>query len=140
SKLLREREGDRSPVAEPIKTNEAAHCAKPDLGAQVRFTEWTADNKLRHPVYLGLRDDTQAADVVRASSDGRDGSAPSGQRSAASGRRSAAASGQPFDARERQRAQDRRNPVVEQLRALEDARRDGAIELPDGSRLGVTNL
>jgi bifunctional non-homologous end joining protein LigD len=30
--------------------------------------------------------------------------------------------------------------VVEQLRALEDARRDGTIELPDGSALGVTNL
>ena len=30
--------------------------------------------------------------------------------------------------------------VVDQLRALEDARRDGTIELPDGERLGVTNL
>jgi bifunctional non-homologous end joining protein LigD len=29
---------------------------------------------------------------------------------------------------------------VHQLRALEDARRDGPIELPDGSRMGVTNL
>jgi bifunctional non-homologous end joining protein LigD len=31
-------------------------------------------------------------------------------------------------------------PVVDQLRALEDTRRDGTITLPDGSRLGVTNL
>jgi bifunctional non-homologous end joining protein LigD len=30
--------------------------------------------------------------------------------------------------------------VIAQLRALEDARRDGTIELPDGERLGVTNL
>jgi bifunctional non-homologous end joining protein LigD len=30
--------------------------------------------------------------------------------------------------------------VIEQLRALEDARRDGSIELPGGQRLGVTNL
>ena len=30
--------------------------------------------------------------------------------------------------------------VIEQLRALEDARKDGAIELPDGARLSVTNL
>ena len=29
--------------------------------------------------------------------------------------------------------------VVAQLRALEDARRDGSIELPDGSRLSITN-
>ena len=31
-------------------------------------------------------------------------------------------------------------PVVDQLQALEDARRDGAITLPDGSRMSVTNL
>jgi bifunctional non-homologous end joining protein LigD len=30
--------------------------------------------------------------------------------------------------------------VVEQLRALEEARKDGTIELPDGLRMGVTNL
>ena len=30
-------------------------------------------------------------------------------------------------------------PVVDQLNALEDARRDGAIALPDGSRMSVTN-
>jgi bifunctional non-homologous end joining protein LigD len=32
------------------------------------------------------------------------------------------------------------NQVIDQLRALEDARRDGAIELPGGERLAVTNL
>ena len=56
-KLLRAREIADSPFAEPIKTNEPAHWVRPDLVAQVRFTEWTADSKLRHPVYLGLRDD-----------------------------------------------------------------------------------
>jgi bifunctional non-homologous end joining protein LigD len=30
--------------------------------------------------------------------------------------------------------------VADQLRALEDARKDGTIELPDGGRIGVTNL
>ena len=33
---------------------------RPELVAQVRFTEWTDDDKLRHPVYLGLRDDKRA--------------------------------------------------------------------------------
>jgi bifunctional non-homologous end joining protein LigD len=37
---------------------------RPDLVAQIRFTEWTADDKLRHPVYLGLRDDKAAIEVV----------------------------------------------------------------------------
>jgi bifunctional non-homologous end joining protein LigD len=30
--------------------------------------------------------------------------------------------------------------VVDQLRALEDSRKDGTVELPDGGRIGVTNL
>jgi bifunctional non-homologous end joining protein LigD len=38
---------------------------KPKLVAQVSFTEWTDDDKLRHPVYLGLRDDKNAKDVSR---------------------------------------------------------------------------
>lgn len=38
---------------------------KPDLVAQVRFTEWTDDGLLRHPVFLGLRNDKRAAEVVR---------------------------------------------------------------------------
>ncbi len=35
----------------------------PQLVAQVSFQEWTADRKLRQPVFLGLRDDKSAADV-----------------------------------------------------------------------------
>ena len=60
SKLLKARAIARSPFANPIKSNETAHWVTPDLVAQVRFTEWTDDGKLRHPVYLGLRDDKDA--------------------------------------------------------------------------------
>ncbi len=38
---------------------------RPSLVCQVEFTEWTRDNRLRQPVYLGLRDDKQAGDVTR---------------------------------------------------------------------------
>jgi len=38
---------------------------KPVLVAQISFTEWTNDGRLRHPVYLGLRDDKKATDVRR---------------------------------------------------------------------------
>ena len=38
---------------------------KPKLVAQISFTEWTKDDKLRHPVFLGLRDDKDAIDVRR---------------------------------------------------------------------------
>jgi bifunctional non-homologous end joining protein LigD len=115
-KLLEARETKTSPFRERIKTNEPAHWVRPDLVAQVRFTEWTDDNKLRHPVYLGLRDDKKAAEVVKEM--------PAAKKKATAGRSSDTAL----------------QPVIDQLRALEDARRDGTIELPDGSRLGVTNL
>lgn len=38
---------------------------KPELLAQVRFAEWTHDGVLRQPVFLGLRQDKAAKDVVR---------------------------------------------------------------------------
>jgi bifunctional non-homologous end joining protein LigD len=38
---------------------------KPKLVCQVRFTEWTRDGGLRHPAFLGLREDKAAREVVR---------------------------------------------------------------------------
>ena len=38
---------------------------KPKLVAQISFTEWTGDDRLRHPVYLGLRNDKKPAEVHR---------------------------------------------------------------------------
>lgn len=40
---------------------------RPELVAQVRFSEWTEDGKLRHPVFLGLRDDKSASEVTWSS-------------------------------------------------------------------------
>ena len=41
------------------------HWVNPQLVAQIKFTEWTRDAKLRHPVFLGLRDDKDPSKVVR---------------------------------------------------------------------------
>jgi bifunctional non-homologous end joining protein LigD len=41
------------------------HWVEPLLVAQIKFTEWTIDDQLRQPVFLGLRTDKQAGDVVR---------------------------------------------------------------------------
>jgi len=38
---------------------------KPELVAQIRFVEWTAENRLRHAAFLGLRDDKAAREVKR---------------------------------------------------------------------------
>jgi DNA ligase D-like protein (predicted ligase) len=42
-----------------------AHWAEPELVAEIEFSEWTRDGKLRHPRYLGLRFDKPAREVVR---------------------------------------------------------------------------
>ncbi len=38
---------------------------RPELVAELEFGEWTHDDRLRHPSYLGLRDDKLAGDVTR---------------------------------------------------------------------------
>ncbi|MFI8791365.1 hypothetical protein [Streptomyces sp. NPDC055105] len=42
-----------------------AHWVRPRLVAQIAFSEWTRDGMLRHPRYVGLRDDKNPTDVVR---------------------------------------------------------------------------
>jgi bifunctional non-homologous end joining protein LigD len=41
------------------------HWTKPQLVAQIRFVEWTAENRLRHAAFLGLRLDKSAREVRR---------------------------------------------------------------------------
>jgi len=118
--LLKAREIPRSPFSTPIKTNEPAHWVRPELVAQIKFTEWTADRKLRHPVYLGLRDDKSAREVVAE----RPRVVPASK-----------AARQPAG-----KAPTELQPVIDQLQALEDARRDGELTLPNSDRLKVTNL
>jgi bifunctional non-homologous end joining protein LigD len=55
----------RSPFASDVRERGATFLA-PKLIAQISFTEWTQDGKLRHPVFLGLRDDKRPEEVVRA--------------------------------------------------------------------------
>jgi bifunctional non-homologous end joining protein LigD len=43
----------------------AATWVKPRHVVQVAFTEWTGDNRLRHPSFLGMRDDKSPKEVVR---------------------------------------------------------------------------
>jgi len=41
------------------------HWVKPKLVAEIGFTEWTPEGKLRHPRFLGLRTDKDPNEVVR---------------------------------------------------------------------------
>ena len=72
----------RSPLALKIPTNTPAHWVKPALVAQVRFTEWTNEGQLRHPAFLGLRDDVEVKMTRRERPVDADAvaSAPGGER------------------------------------------------------------
>ena len=57
---------EASPFADAVREPHATW-VEPQLVAQVGFSEWTRDGKLRHPRFLGLRDDKPAREVVRES-------------------------------------------------------------------------
>lgn len=53
-----------SPFAEKIKTNTPVTWVKPQLICEVKYAEITKDQKLRHPVFLQLREDKDAAEIT----------------------------------------------------------------------------
>src|ERR1700730_4493068 len=55
---------EKSPFSSEVRERAVTFLA-PRLVAQISFAEWTKDGRLRHPVYLGLRDDKSAKEVVR---------------------------------------------------------------------------
>jgi DNA ligase D-like protein (predicted ligase) len=62
-KTLDDRRQDTSPFADAVE--EDALWVRPDLVAEIGFTEWTSAGKLRHPRFLGLRRDKPAEEVTR---------------------------------------------------------------------------
>jgi bifunctional non-homologous end joining protein LigD len=126
-----------SPFAERVKTNERAHWVEPEVVVEVKFSQLTADGKLRHPIFLGVRDDKDPREVRLESRSMQMGG---GQRATggdgdASGRRSAPAT--------RKRSTRRPPPaaphdVVDELARIEREGGDGVVALP--ASLEVSNL
>ncbi|WP_348766381.1 non-homologous end-joining DNA ligase [uncultured Salinisphaera sp.] len=54
-----------SPFIDPGAQQAGVHWVTPERVAEFAFTEWTDDGRLRHPSYLGERDDKDAREVVR---------------------------------------------------------------------------
>lgn len=61
-KLMQPLKTVRSPFVNAPKTNEPVQWIKPRLVAEVKFSEWTADDRMRQPIFLGLREDKKAED------------------------------------------------------------------------------
>lgn len=64
-KQLARLETAASPFAGGGFPRRGAHWVEPKLVAQVGFTEWTPGGKLRHPRFIGLREDKDPKEVVR---------------------------------------------------------------------------
>ena len=63
--LLGPLERGSSPFAAGATPPREAVFCEPRLVVEVRFSHWTASGSLRHPSYLGLREDRSAAEVIR---------------------------------------------------------------------------
>ncbi len=57
--------GAPSPPFDQPPRERGVHWVRPELVAEIAFSEWTRDGRLRHPSFLGLRDDKPAREVVR---------------------------------------------------------------------------
>ena len=55
----------KSPFPAKVKDEGVTTWVNPSLVAEVKFAEWTSKGEMRQPVYLGLRADKKANDVVR---------------------------------------------------------------------------
>ena len=96
------------------------HWVRPKLVAQIRYTEITDDGRLRHPAYLGLRDDKSASEV----------SIPKPQ----------VPSPKPQDFNNAIPTAKQIDAIVEQLDFLEKNKKSGRLTLPDGDTIDISNL
>jgi bifunctional non-homologous end joining protein LigD len=120
-RLLRPHERKTSPFDETPKTNAKAHWVTPQVVVEVKFSEWTADRRLRQPIFLGIRDDKNAKDVEIEQ--------PSVQRKATRGKIVA------------KRPKSSSNAsLAAQLSEIEQQGGDATLDLGRGKALKVSNL
>jgi bifunctional non-homologous end joining protein LigD len=115
SKQLRTLAQDESPFAEVPEEVRDAHWVRPELVAEVKFQEWTREDRLRQPVFLGIRADVDPVLVVRER------------------RVAEPTKGPPV------RTTAEMDSLIQTLQALEQAGADGDISV-EGRPLKVTNL
>jgi len=58
---------EESPIKDKVALADKVKWLKPKFVCQVKFTEWTQDHLLRHPVFQGLRVDKNASEVTFSS-------------------------------------------------------------------------
>jgi bifunctional non-homologous end joining protein LigD len=149
-KRLKPLEIRTSPFVETPKTNEKAHWVKPEVVVEIKFNEWTADRRLRQPIFLGVRDDKNAREVgleptsVQKKS-ARAGTVAKRQTRAIIAARARTTRPPSVKSPKRPASPSRRNKVdsdslMLQLTAIEKAGGDGSLDFGHGKTLKVSNL
>ena len=130
-RLLKPLEIAAPPFTTRPRTNQRPHWTKPSLVAQVKFTEWTDDGLLRHPIYLGMRDDVKP-DTVRRERKSR------GSQKSQTSRKSRESLNK--NVVPTFRSADALQSVIQQLDEIESGSSSGTLSLPGGQTLAVSNL
>ena len=149
---LKPLERKTSPFEEAPKTNEKAHWVTPEVVVEVKFSEWTADRRLRQPIFLGMRDDKDPKEVgLEATSlqreSARDETITKRQaRHSVASRGKSATKPQPRKTARRTastvRAREKidKDTLLEQLTAIEQKGGNGSLDFGGGKTLKVSNL
>ena len=148
---LKPLERKTSPFEETPKTNEKAHWVDPKIVVEVKFSEWTADRRLRQPIFLGVRDDKDAEEVgvektsvqKKVGKTGRVGKHD--ERESVAARERTPSTTREATAKTRSTARKRSSKVgtgsiIQRLTDIEEKRGDGTLEFDDGRTLKVSNL
>ena len=148
AKRLARLERKSSPFSTPVRTNEKAHWVRPEVVVEVKFNEWTADSRLRQPIFLGVRDDKDPREVTREATSVQRGHGVA--RGAATRRRTGAAASvkSPPKKSAAKRTAKRSASAVSgtdarlevELDAAEHERRDAHLTLGRGVTLSLSSL
>ena len=65
SKTMQPLRTDKKPFDHKVRNEAATTWLIPKLVGEVKFSEWTSESEMRHPVFLGLRADKKAIEVIR---------------------------------------------------------------------------
>jgi bifunctional non-homologous end joining protein LigD len=149
---LKPLERKTSPFEEMPKTNETAHWVKPEVVVEVKFNEWTADRRLRQPIFLGVRDDKEPKDVgmeatsvqkkpVRDRTIAKQRARPSvAARAKTATKAPPQKSARRVPSAGRSRGKIDNGSLLDQLAEIEEKGGDGSLDLGAGKRLKVSNL
>ena len=151
-KRLKPLERKTSPFEETPKTNEKAHWVKPEVVVEVKFSEWTADRRLRQPIFVGLRDDKDAKDVeieapsvqrkpIRGGTVAKRQARPNvPARAKGAAKSSTSKAGHSRSGSVKTHEKVDKTGIMRQLSAVEEGGGDGTLDFGHGKTLKVSNL